>query len=536
MKNSIILLFLALTPQFLFSQLSVNFASVNNPLCFGDSNGSLTLEISGGLEPYSITWFNGSNNLAIDNLSAGTYCVTVSDAALNEVEICQTLTEPLPISYDIQVINGDVCAGISNGAVSIQNIQGGTIYPNNCGINNGLACTSAEDSLNVGAGLAFNANTEYPAIFGNWFWGARHQMIYLAEELLEAGVQPGLIKGIGLHVSANSGTPYYYGFTISMKCSQIPDLSMDWESDLETVFTASSYVTIQSGWNYFDFPEAYYWNGVDNLVVGTCFNNGTYTNNASTPYTTTAFVSTRYFYSDMSNVCNVSNSSTTSNNRPNMTFINCSAGDPIDYLVTWSNNTIGKDNINLEPGTYTFEIEDYYGCSAEGEVSIIERPNPVVNLGPDSVICLDQIPFILDAGNSGATYQWNTEETTQTIEVTSTDFYIVLVTNEWDCQSVDKVQITVENCYTGIDELENQANIQLFPNPSNGQIQVLLDFEPSVTSKIMILDMQGKVVLELHAIERNNTIDLSSLESGVYQLILIDKQSVIHEKIMLKRE
>ncbi len=48
-------------------------------LCFGDQEGSIVLNINGGLPPYMYEWTDGSNDGDRDNLSAGTYTVTVTD-------------------------------------------------------------------------------------------------------------------------------------------------------------------------------------------------------------------------------------------------------------------------------------------------------------------------------------------------------------------------------------------------------------------------------------------------------------------------
>lgn len=45
----------------------------------GASDGSVTLIVSNGTEPYYITWYDNSHDALIQNLTAGTYSVTVSD-------------------------------------------------------------------------------------------------------------------------------------------------------------------------------------------------------------------------------------------------------------------------------------------------------------------------------------------------------------------------------------------------------------------------------------------------------------------------
>ena len=57
-------------------ELSIKKTDVN---CFGDNQGMIDLSITGGLEPYSIQWNNGSLSTQLTNLSANTYSVTVTD-------------------------------------------------------------------------------------------------------------------------------------------------------------------------------------------------------------------------------------------------------------------------------------------------------------------------------------------------------------------------------------------------------------------------------------------------------------------------
>ena len=51
----------------------------DNP-CFGYSAGSISLEVSGGTAPYSISWSNGEDGSIIENLASDTYQVNIQDA------------------------------------------------------------------------------------------------------------------------------------------------------------------------------------------------------------------------------------------------------------------------------------------------------------------------------------------------------------------------------------------------------------------------------------------------------------------------
>src|SRR4029079_7013493 len=47
--------------------------------CFGGSDGSASIVVTGGTSGYTYLWSNGSNGESISNLSAGNYQVTVID-------------------------------------------------------------------------------------------------------------------------------------------------------------------------------------------------------------------------------------------------------------------------------------------------------------------------------------------------------------------------------------------------------------------------------------------------------------------------
>ncbi len=55
-------------------------ASIINTNC-GQADGSISTEVTGGIEPYTYAWSTGDNSASVSNLSEGTYTLTLSDAA-----------------------------------------------------------------------------------------------------------------------------------------------------------------------------------------------------------------------------------------------------------------------------------------------------------------------------------------------------------------------------------------------------------------------------------------------------------------------
>jgi len=79
-------------------------ADVRNPSCSGGNNGQIFLSYgpagSGGPSQGSYSWSNGATGPIIEGLSAGTYCVTVSNIDINGIctaTQCYTLTDPCPL-------------------------------------------------------------------------------------------------------------------------------------------------------------------------------------------------------------------------------------------------------------------------------------------------------------------------------------------------------------------------------------------------------------------------------------------------------
>ncbi|MDQ3192884.1 MAG: PKD domain-containing protein, partial [Bacteroidota bacterium] len=91
--------------------LNINVIEVKNITCFGNADGLINIEATGGNTPYSYSWApNGSTNPLINGLVEGEYFYTITDDSGCELTGSFTITEPTPITVSIPPV-GPVCLG-----------------------------------------------------------------------------------------------------------------------------------------------------------------------------------------------------------------------------------------------------------------------------------------------------------------------------------------------------------------------------------------------------------------------------------------
>jgi len=94
-----------------------------SPTCMM-ANGSATVSPMGGTAPYSYSWSNGANEVSANNLLAGMYSVTVTDANGCTSSCSVTLTDIAGPTCTAAETTAPTCA-MSNGSATVT-LMGGT--------------------------------------------------------------------------------------------------------------------------------------------------------------------------------------------------------------------------------------------------------------------------------------------------------------------------------------------------------------------------------------------------------------------------
>lgn len=198
--------------------------------------------------------------------------------------------------------------------------------------------TSPVNTYQVGIGTSYNGATTYPTPYGSTQYGTKHQFLIRASELTALGMQKGEIRSIGFNI-AGAGTPVLNNYSISLGHTQQSTMGQ-FETNLTTVF-ASPALTIANGINTHTLQIPFTWDGVNNLVVETCFKNGANGSNSQVYLTNTGFSATLMAVGQAAFDCSVSSGTASYTTRPNMYLKMVSYGDCISARVPQQVNVSG---------------------------------------------------------------------------------------------------------------------------------------------------------------------------------------------------
>lgn len=205
--------------------------------------------------------------------------------------------------------------------------------------------------------------------------------------------------------------------------------------------------------------------------------------------------------------------------------------------VSWDEDFVGDAFISV------YGVNECGNGEASEPLEVTMFPLPLVDLGEDMEVCANET-VLLDAGNPGSSYLWSTGETTQTILVDTTGLGIgiatfwVQVTDPNGCAGEDEIMIEFKDC-TGIYDISDQWSIELFPNPTKGNLIIELKTYSKNPVNLTINNMLGEVVFRMKDIVINNSktieVNLNTFKDGAYLLRLSGVDVFFSKKIILQK-
>jgi len=211
------------------------------------------------------------------------------------------------------------------------------------------------------------------------------------------------------------------------------------------------------------------------------------------------------------------------------------AGGTGTYTFMWSTGGANADAVNLGAGAYQVTVTDANGCMTMLTSTII-APTPIVASIVDNA---DGTATASATGGTGAyTYLWDAAAANQTDAIAtglSNGTYNVTVTDANGCMNAASVTITG----LGLGQIANLSNLNIFPNPTSGNVFVELDLINNADVNINITNAIGQLVASrvLNNVQSEKVeLETSNLPSGIYMVQFTIGQEQLTRKLIVSKQ
>lgn len=363
-------------------------SATTTPAACGNNNGSATVTPGGGVGPYGCTWLpSGGPGLVANNLSAGTYTYTITDA--NGCTLTQTVNVPSTGGLTSTIAGTDVaCYGGSTGSVTMTPVGGNPGYtfawtPN-------VSATGTASNLVAGVYTCVVTDAS----------GCSSTSSYTVNEPTQL-----TISAAGFNVTCNGACD---GQVVTIPGGGTPNYTFLWN----TGCTAASCTGICAG-NY--------------TVTVTDANGCTVTDTANVTQPSAVVASASMTQA----TCGQSDGSATGS----------AVGGTGAYTYQWIGGPATATYNNIPAGTYSVIVTDANGCSDTASITVTNVNGVVLtSCGSTNISCYGltdgDITVCPQGGTPAYTYSWS-PNVSATANATNlgAGTYIVTVTDANGCIS-----------------------------------------------------------------------------------------------------
>jgi hypothetical protein len=443
----------------------------------GANDGAASIATTGGTGTVNFLWSNGATTANISGLGAGQYPCTLTD--INGCPATVSVIIPSLSNLTVTATTQNItCGGQATGNISLNASQGVVPYTYNWTGNLNTTPTLS----NIPAGTYECTVTD-----------ATGCIVIVSNTLTELS---------NISAAAN-------GTEVLCNSAQTGNLEI----------SATSGVA----------PYTYQWTGTSNTsTYVTSVGPGTYTCVVTDALGCTDTVVTVLAVTDLAATASASNPLCAGSGTGSVTVTATGGTGP--YAYDWAGAiTTGTVLSGLSGGSYSVVVTDAYGCSTSASASVNEPAawsvsaavTPAV-FGADGAIDL-----IVSGASSPYTYSWNNNATTQDLNNLDGGTYVCTITDAVGCTYADTI---VVNSLVGL-EINNLNDVQIFPNPSNGQFFIA---SPALQAAVLFNQFGQQVAMELMPIsEGRYQVLTNELANGSYILELQSQDAVVRKAIQL---
>jgi len=372
--------------------IAFNLSVIDN-LCFGETNGSITLSVNGGTGTYTYNWSNGASTANIGSLAAGTYDVTITDNNGCHQYAQTVIAQPgAPLTAAASPTHV-LCKGNPAGSVNLI-VQGGTapyffLWSNGSAVQNPDGLTAGTYTVTI------TDNNGCVAYSGTVINEPADSLSasYNIDDALCFGSSDGQITAL---VSGGT-TPYYIrwddtDYLMQNNGHKLENLISGYYQIIVT--DANGCKSLQT--LFVGQPDSIHTSAVEGITSCWGGNDGTIDLSVS--------------------------------------------GGTAPYLYAWSSGETGQDVSNAETGLYTVTVTDDHGCKKVSVYHVGTMSEVVINSTVIQVSCSDnsdgQIALTVAGGAGDYDYLWSNAATNYQISNLEPGTYSVTVTDLNGCSKM----------------------------------------------------------------------------------------------------
>ncbi len=440
----------------------------HNPLCNGDTNGRIDLITTGGTPNYSFLWSNGATTEDINNIGAGVYAITITDARGCVHTDSFTIVEPGPL-FTSGFIKNVTCFGFKDGCVDIT-AYGGTLpyqylwstgqsTEDICGLSGGLPLVTVTDfngcsvvssyqvfepavlTLDVTATnvSCFNGTngtaTALPA-------GGTTPYEYLWDDFASDSLRTGLPAGRVVLLLTDSNGCHVLDSAIITQPTEVAITGLVNNAACFNAATGGVDITVTGGTPAY----TYFWSSGATTEDLTAVAAGPYTVtvtdanlcNKSATFTVTQPMAINLTLLSNKPACNGANNGS-------LSVVAVQGVTP--YTYAWSDGQTTATAADLAAGAYSVTVSDANGCTASLADSLTAPQAITVTTNVQGSKCFNTSTGVVTAtvtgGRAPYVYQLNgASQPTNVFAGLAAGNYILLVTDANGCQGTSAFTIT----------------------------------------------------------------------------------------------
>ncbi len=440
-------------------QLAATIKSISNLKCFGETDGKVAVDVTGGTSPYRFQWSNGETRMNLTGVGVGSYSLAIYDANGCNFNLSAEVTEPSDLTLSLDTIQHNLCKNDRKGLIDIT-VSGG-VTPYQYTWSNG---EKSEDLVNV-------ISDNYTVIVKD----ANGCSQQLSAEVLEPQLLTLIIDSISNVTCFGDKT----GYIEARAAGGVGPYRFKWSDDntgaaLSNVL-AGKYevvVTDQSGCTASAMGEigqpTEFIHAIDAITDIQCYGGSS-----------------------------------------GAVYITAMEGVP-PYQFEWSNGAKTPDITNVKAGNYKLKITQGNGCVNYLEATVEEPPSFTYEIvSVQDVNCHGDTEGAIDINIIGGvepySYAWSNGATTQDISSVKADNYSALVTDANGC--ILSINATIEQPSKLELKIDSVRNVKCCGD----------------TSGAIFISVSGGVAPYTYEWSNGATTqDITNLKLGVYTVTVTD--------------